>query len=286
MNIILGATGHIGSILSEKIKAGGKKLIVVTHDAHKVKDLTQQGYTVEVVDIYNSLALSKVLDMGQRAFIINPPANPITDTDTEELKTVHSIVEAVKNSSIKKLVVASTYGAQNIQRAGDLGVLYELEQQLQQLQKPVSIIRSAYYMSNWDGALQTIEKESAIYSFFEEDLEIPMIAPTDIATLAAKLLAQPIDHTETHFLEAPEKYSSQDVAKAFSNALNKAIKVITIPENKWIDHYQKIGFSTEAAESYAQMTKIVAKENYEKPNHPTLGCTTLEQYVAELVKNS
>lgn len=284
MHIILGGTGHVGSQLASNLKAKGEKVLVITHDANKMSDLKTQGYEVAVVDVYNANALRKVFNMGQRAFILNPPADPATDTDKEENKTVNAIIEAVTGSTLKKLVVASTYGVQKIERAGDLGVLFELEQQLKKLPLPVSIIRSAYYMSNWDIALQDIEKQSAIYTLFKPDFKIPMVAPQDIATLATKLMLDPINDTEQHFLSAKEYYSSNDVAKAFSQALNKSVKVISIPEKEWVNYYLKNGFSQLGAESYARMIKIVATEQYDKPTNPTHGNTTLEQYIAELVK--
>lgn len=286
MHIILGGTGHVGSHLAKILKDKGEKVLVVTHDANKTENLEAQGYEVAVVDIYNSNALRKVMNFSQRAFILNPPANPSTDTDKEEHKTVNSIVEAVDGSTLRKLVVASTYGAQPIDRAGDLGVLYNLEQKLQKLPIPVSIIRSAYYMSNWDIQLQEIQKNSTLTTLFEPNLKLPMVAPQDIAKLAATLMLQPIEHTEEHSLAAFEEYSSNDVADAFSFALNRTVNVNSIREDEWINYYQKIGFSKLAAESYAKMTKIVATEQYIKPKNPTYGETTIQQYIKNLVNFS
>lgn len=286
MHIILGGTGHVGSHLAKILKDKGEKVLIVTHDANKTDDLESQGYEIAVVDIYNPHALRKVMNLGQRAFILNPPADPSTDTDKEEHKTVNSIVEAVDGSTLKKLVVASTYGAQPIDSTGDLGVLYNLEQKLQKLPIPVSIIRSAYYMSNWDVQLQQIQKNSTLTTLFQPNLKLPMVAPQDIAQLAATLMLQPIEHTEKHSLAAFEEYSSNDVAEAFSHALNQTVKVNSIPQDEWVNYYQKFGFSKLAAESYAKMTKIVATEQYDKPKKPTYGETTLQQYIRNLVNFS
>jgi uncharacterized protein YbjT (DUF2867 family) len=58
-------------------------------------------------------------------------------------------------SGLEKIVAQSTYGAQPGEGKGDLNVLYDLEQALAAQPISVSVIRAAYYMSNWDAALKT-----------------------------------------------------------------------------------------------------------------------------------
>ncbi|TGR60102.1 NmrA family transcriptional regulator, partial [bacterium M00.F.Ca.ET.194.01.1.1] len=94
----------------------------------------------------------------RRAFLLNPPADPATDTDAEEQKTVAAIVTALAGSGLEKVVAESTYGAQPGEGIGDLSVLYGFEQKLKAQTIPASIIRAAYYMSNWDQALETARR--------------------------------------------------------------------------------------------------------------------------------
>ena len=44
---------------------------------------------------------------GKRAFLLNPPAAPSSDTDVEERATVAAIVEALEGSGLEKVVAAS-----------------------------------------------------------------------------------------------------------------------------------------------------------------------------------
>jgi hypothetical protein len=109
---------------------------------------------VAVVDVHDTPALTRVFRDGRRLFLLNPPAAPSTDTAREERKSVASILRALDESKIEKVVAESAYGAQPGEHVGDLGVLFELEQQLNQRSIPSSIIRAAYYMSNWDSAAE------------------------------------------------------------------------------------------------------------------------------------
>ena len=63
---------------------------------------------------------------------------------------MRSIVEALRDTALEKIVAESTYEAQPVEHAGDSGVLYEMEKALAAQSIPHSIVRAAYYMSNWD----------------------------------------------------------------------------------------------------------------------------------------
>lgn len=54
-------------------------------------------------------------------------------------------------------------------RPPDLGVLYEMEQQLSKTRIPATIIWGAYYMRNWDMSLVSVYEEGKLYPFFPAD---------------------------------------------------------------------------------------------------------------------
>ncbi|WP_352558698.1 NAD(P)H-binding protein [Mesorhizobium sp. M0129] len=158
MHVILGGTGHVGSAAAMALLRQGEDVTVVTRDESKAAWLVEQGAEAAVADVLDVEALREVLRRGKRAFLLNPPADPSTDTDAEERKTVGAIAAALEGSGLEKLVVESTYGAQAGEGVGDLTVLYGLEQKLKAQAIPASINRAAYYMSNWDQALETARR--------------------------------------------------------------------------------------------------------------------------------
>ena len=178
----------------------------------------------------------------------------------------------------------STYGAQPGEGLGDLGVLYEMEQELAGKDLSVSIIRAAYYMSNWDMALSTARQEGVVHTLYPVDLRLPMVSPDDIGQLAARLLMEPMDKTGLYYVEGPTQYSSTDVAKAFADALNKSVVALETPQEQWVPVLTSMGFSTKGAESMAAMTEVTLKKDYELPDSPVRGHTTLQAYVNQLVR--
>lgn len=288
MHIILGGTGHVGSALVKRLISAGEPVTLITHDPKKsgrvgkAKNDVPQRAKVALADVHDVPALRKVFQQGTRLFLLNPSADPTTDTDAEERATVKSIIEALQGTQLEKIVAESTYGAQPVQRAGDLGILYDMEKALEAQAVPFSVIRAAYYMSNWDAALKTAQEEGVIDSMYPVDFKLPMVAPQDLGELAARLMTEPAGKTGIFYAEGPEKYSPGDVAAAFSEALDKPVSVRVTPREKWVEGFKAMGFSPAAAQSYAAMTELTRDHPY-TADTPVRGRTTLRAYVRALV---
>ena len=141
MHIILGGTGHVGSVAAAALLRQGEAVTVVTRDEGKAAFLAEQGAEVAVADVRDIEALRQVFRRGRRAFLLNPPADPSTNTDAKERETVAAIVAALEGSGLEKVVAESTYGAQPGEGIGDLSVLYGLEQSSQpKLSRPASSV--------------------------------------------------------------------------------------------------------------------------------------------------
>jgi uncharacterized protein YbjT (DUF2867 family) len=284
MHIILGGTGHVGAALAGQLLDQGEKITIVSRNVQKAASWQAKGATIAIVDVRDSKALAEVFRSGKSLFLLNPPAAPSTDTAREERQTLACILRALDGSGMEKVVAQSTYGAQPGERLGDLGVLYEMEQAL--ASKPISttIIRAAYYMSNWEMSLESARKEGKVYSFFPPHLKLPMVSPEDIGRVAARLLTAKDEKGGLHYVEGPTAYTSIEVAQAFSAALHTSVEAVQIPVEQWIPAMQSMGFSPEAAQSMAAMTKVVVEKNYEQPAAPFRGSTTLQQYIFNLVE--
>src|SRR5689334_8604918 len=128
MFIVIGANGRVGSAAALTLLNAGHPVTAVLHRRDSVAGWRKHGAQTAVVDVHDSDALRAVFKTGTRAFLLNPNAAVSTDTDREEHATVRSIVAALAESGLEKVVAASTYGAQPGDRCGDLNILYDFEQ--------------------------------------------------------------------------------------------------------------------------------------------------------------
>lgn len=286
MYIILGGTGHIGSAAARALLARGQPVTIVTSDSKssKAHGWETQGAKVAEADVHDIASLHRVFRTGTRAFLLNPPAPINTDTDAEERQTVANIVAALEGSGLEKVVAESTYGAQPGEGTGDLSVLYELEEALKSQAIPATIIRGAYYMTNWDGSLEAAKKEGVLNTMYPPDMKLPMVFPADIGRYAARLLMEDVDKTGLHYVEGPDHYSAEDVAREFSLALNRAVRVEITPRDQWLAAFKGNGFSDAAAASYSRMTAAGIDGKIPPAVDPVRGSTTLREYITKLVE--
>ncbi|WP_447761630.1 NmrA family NAD(P)-binding protein [Sphingopyxis panaciterrae] len=283
MHVIMGGTGHVGSATAAALLDRGEAVTIVTRDADHAGEWQAKGAEIAEADVEDVATLRDVFHRARRAFLLNPPADTAKDTDAVERHTVADILAALDASGLEKIVAESTGGAQPGDRLGDLSVLWELEEGLRAQSIPAAINRAAYYMSNWDGQLDTIRKTGKLHTMFDADLPIPMVAPRDLGKVAADRLLSSLEDVGVRYVEGPARYSSADVAKAFSKALDRPVEVDVIPRDKWREAYRGLGFSAAAADSYARMTATSIDSGFDMPGDAVRGTTTIESYVRDLV---
>ncbi|MBY4610711.1 NmrA family NAD(P)-binding protein [Rhizobium sp. 9T] len=282
MYIVVGGTGHVGSAVAQTLLDEGEAVTIVTRDPEKAGAWQRRGAEVAVADVHDVASLREVFGRRKRAFLLNPNADISSDTDREERETVGCLLEAIKGSGLEKVVAQSTLGAQPGQQCGDLNVLYELEVGLRNQPIPASVIRAAYYYSNWDTMLEPVIKDGVLSTMLPADLKLPMVAPEDLGRVAARLLQAPIEQIGVYPVEGPERNSPNDVAAAFAAALGRAVRVDVIPRETWEDAYRSLGFSNAAAHSYARMTALTA-DGPEYPEDPIRGSISLQTYIGKLI---
>lgn len=280
MHIILGGTGHVGSATAMALLKRGKAVTIVTRHRDHGAALERAGATIAVADVHDVSALRAILRTGQRALLLNPPADFKIDTDLEERRTAAAIVSALDGSGLEKVVAASTYGAKAGERYGDLNTLFELEEGLRAQPIPFSINRAAYYYTNWDAQAQSVRERGVLQSFFPADFPLPMVSPEDLGDAAARRLTEPVSAGGIHYVEGPERYSPQDVANAYAAVLNRPVEVEVIPRSQWEAAYRALGFSEPAAYSYARMTAASLDDGFIAATQAERGKITLKQHVA------
>ena len=283
MYLIMGGTGHVGSATAAALLARGEQVTIVTHDAGRAGARQMKGAEIVEANVDDVAALRAAFRRARRALLLNPPADTSADTDAVERRTVANILSALDGSGLEKVVAVSTGGAQPGDRIGDLNVLWELEEGLRRQSIPAAINRGAYYMSNWDGQLDAVRKTGKLQTMYPADLPIPMVAPLDLGEIAAQRLMSTLADTGVRYVEGPRRYSSADVAQAFSQALGMPVGIDVTPRGKWKEAFRGLGFSEAAADSYARMTAASLDSGFDMPDEPLRGTTTLEAHIRDLL---
>jgi uncharacterized protein YbjT (DUF2867 family) len=284
MNIIVGASGQVGSHLTERLLDKGIPAIAVVRNQEKIKD---ESFIVRQADLFNLEQVVNAFNGGTTAFLLTPENPSSNDIIKDTKKIIENYRKAVEEKKIQRIVCLSCIGAHIEGKIGNILMSRLLEKQFDNLNIEKIIIRPSYYFSNWLGYLSTIEQYGVLPTFFPEDLKVEMHSPLDLADFIADVIAKPLGQPKTivYELVGPTKYSSFDIAKIFSTIFNKDVSIQSITCDKWKETLLSVGFTNNTADNLCDMTQAVVDglTSPEYPNSTIHLKTDFESYMKQLL---
>ena len=232
MYAITGITGKVGGIVARTLLAAGLPVRGVVRDADKGRPWADKSCEVAVASISDAAGLTSAFSDVDGVFLMTPP-----DFDPEPgFPKTHEAIAAVKAAIAAaqpaKVVFLSTVGAQ-VTEFNLLNNSNITEEGLRTVPVPVAFLRAAWFMENasWDVAAA---KAGIIPSFLQPlDHPIPMVATTDIGSTAAELLRESWTGLRIVELEGPRRYSANDVAVGFAEAVGHPVQMEPVPRETW-----------------------------------------------------
>ena len=257
MNIILGATGQIGSMLVDNLLKKGQPVRAVIRNVSKAQELKNKGAEVVIADYSDIEALKEAFNGGGSVFLLTPE-NPGCESCLNEIQTIlNNYREAVLSSQVTKIVGLSSMGAQNESGTGNLMASYMLEHVFSGLEIEQIFVRPAYYFSNWLGYLELVKENGILPNFFPPEMKIPMIAPSDVANFLANIIICKTPQERVYEIMGSHVYSSSDIAKIFGDVLNRNVSLQQLLPEEWESTLIQAGFSKDGANNLMLMTKAV-----------------------------
>ena len=284
MFIVSGATGQTGSAVAKTLLEKSLPVRVIVRSREKGAAYAELGAEVAVADLQDAAALTEALRGGQAFYLINPPAYQSEDQFAELEKIIAAAQTAIENSTLEKIVVLSSIGAQIVSETGNIWVGYRLEQAFGNSNIPVTFLRAGSFMENWRGVLETAKTAGVLPSFYQPlDRKIPQIAAADIGRIAAESMQEKTSGVEVKEL-AGFYISPDETAEAVGKVLGRKIKAVPVPEDQWLGILNNYNSPKNAA-SLAEMFKALNSGyvKFETENQIT-GKITVEDWAREVLK--
>jgi uncharacterized protein YbjT (DUF2867 family) len=258
MNIVVGASGQVGSAIVEHLVSKNEPVKAVIRNPDKAKELQNlQNVSVEIADAFDLPALQKAFKNGSSVLLMTPD-NPDSDDVMGDTKTMlNNYKKAIEGSAIKKIVGLSSMGAQYETNSGSLKMSFMLEHNFSESNVQKIFVRPAYYYSNWMELIAVIQEQGVLPTFFPIDLKIPMCSPLDVAKFLADQMSNAIEGEPIYEVEGPEWYSSSDIANAFAKVLNRDVVPRQIPREDWWKTIKEFGFTDDVTKNFIEMTQTV-----------------------------
>ena len=288
MYVVMGATGHTGSVVAEKLLAAGKKVRVIGRDASRLGKFTQRGAEAVVADVTNSAAMNKAFVGAEAVYALIPPNSTSPEVLTSAARVSDAIASALKSNGVPYAVLLSSIGADKADKTGPVVGLHHLEEKLQAIPSLNALfLRPGYFMENLLPQVGVIKSFGNMAGPVKADLPLPMIATRDIAAVAADaLLASNFQGKHTRELLGPREVTYNEAAKVIGAAIDKPdLRYLQLPNMQLKPILVQMGMSPNMADLLLEMTDALNSGHMKalEPRSPqNTTPTAIETFAAEV----
>lgn len=256
MFVVLGASGHTGRVVAEKLLAAGKKVRVVGRGAEHLRDLATAGAEVAVANATDAPALTKAFKGAESTYVLIPPDPSNSDYRAFQERVSDAIAVAVQNAGVKNVVSLSSFGADKASGTGPVVGLHNLEQKLNAIDGVNALyLRAGYFMTNTLPQVSVIRMMGSLAGPVRANLKLPLIATQDIGAAAADaLLRGDIRGKQTRELQGQRDLDYVEVASIIGKAIGKSgLGYVQAPDEQIKEGMVKMGMSANMAALIIEM---------------------------------
>jgi uncharacterized protein YbjT (DUF2867 family) len=288
MYTVLGATGHIGSVVTKKLLEKGEKVRVFGRSVARLQPFVQRGAEAFIGDVKDADALSRAFQGVRAAFLMIPPGMSSPDYRTEQDRASEALSLAAKNAGLHYAVNLSSIGAQAAAGTGPILGAHFSELKLNAVDKlNVLHLRPGYFFENHLAGISMIQMMGLFGGPLRADVKRPMIGTKDIgAYVTDRLLKLDFNGKQTQELLGERDLSMNEVAAIIGRALNKPeLRYAQFPYDQVQQVLVQMGTPVKTATYFIEMFKgfndgvVVALEPRTAANTTP---TSLEAFVKEV----
>ncbi|HET9995616.1 MAG TPA: NAD(P)H-binding protein [Candidatus Acidoferrum sp.] len=288
MYTILGATGHTGSVVANKLLEQGKQVRVVGRDAKKLAPLVSRGAEAFVGDATDADALGRAFSGAEAVYALIPPNMTTDDVRGYQDQVTNAVAKAIESAKVKYAVVLSSIGADKPDKTGPVVGLHYMEGKLSKISGLNALfLRAGYFMENTLAQVGIIRNFGMMAGPVRADLALPMIATRDIGAVAADALVRLDFHgPQTRELLGQRDVTYNDVAKIAGAAIGKpALMYVELPAEQVIQAMMGMGMSKNLATLICEMADALNNgymKALEARSAKNITPTSFEAFVQEL----
>lgn len=287
MYVIMGATGHTGSVVANTLLNKGKKVRVVGRDSKKLAPFVSQGADAFVANALDAQALGQAFAGAEAVYALIPPNLTSDEYRRYQGQVTNAIATAIEAAGVQHAVTLSSFGADKPDRTGPIVGLHAMETRLNQIEGlNVLHLRAWYFMENTLPQVGVIQSFGMMAGPVDAELPLPMIAAKDIGAAAAEaLLKLDFKGKQTQELQGQRNLNYNEAAKIIGEGIGKpGLAYVRLPEDQVIQALSSMGMSKNVASLIVEMANAI-NSGYVKALEPRSAknttLTSFEQFVRE-----
>lgn len=284
--IVTGSLGNISKPLTEELVQKGHAVTVISSKTDKQPAIEALGATAAIGSLDDVDFLTKTFTGADAVYAMVPPNFAEPDQIAYYQKIGNSYAQAVQQAGIKQVVYLSSYGADLDKGTGFILGAHHVEGILDKLTDvAVTHLRPGYFYYNLNNFIGMIKGAGFIASNFGGDDKMVMVAPIDIATVAAEELTAPATGRKVRHI-ASDEHTASEVAQILGAAIGKPdLQWLTFSDEQTQAGMEKNGVPPSIAAMFVELGASLHSgaliQDYELNKPATMGKVKLEEFAKE-----
>lgn len=287
IHVVLGASGHVGGAVAERLLGAGRRVRAVARNADRLKPLASRGAEVLAGSIDDPAFARRALEGARAAFVLLPPFLGKGIRAWQD-RTAGVLGDALEAAKVPHAVTLSSVGAQLPDGNGPIAGVHALERRIDRI-PGISVVhlRPGYFFENNLGVIGLVKAMGANGGALRPDLSMPHVATRDIGEVAARrLLSLDWKGREILELHGERDLTMAEVTRALGAAIGKPdLPYAHFPYADAQKGLVQAGLPEEMAALYMEMSKGF-NEGRVKTTQPRSPATTtptrIELWAAEV----
>lgn len=252
MYAVMGITGNVGGAIANTLLQQGKQVRGIVRDAARAEAWKERGVEIVIADYDDNLVAAFTGVEGIFAMI---PPNLTPDPGfPDSLARIAAIKKAVIAAKPPRAVFLSSIGSEKSSGLGLITTTHILEEELGSTGIASAFLRPGSFMENILHSIAGARATGQYFAFYQPlEHPYPLIATDDIGHIGAETLLDTWQGNRFIEISGPAYYSSNDVAAALSQALDKPISAVAVPRETWVDTMAQHGIPADRSGAYIEM---------------------------------
>ncbi len=286
--IVTGSLGNISKPLAQQLVAEGHDVTVVSSKEDRRAEIEAMGAKAAVGSVADVDFLTQTFTGADAVYAMSPPDFSKTDMVKYQAENGQDYAEALKASGVKRVVFLSSFGAHRDNGTGIIVGKHHAENTLAAELPGVSmtVLRPAYFYYNLYHQMPMV-KQGFMAANYGDD-KIPMVAPADIAAVAAEELTRTATApgVNVRYIASDER-TGAEVADVLGKAIgNPELKWMQVSDEQSQAGMEGAGIPAQLAGQLNEMYGALRgggamSEHYEQNRPAEMGKTKLEDFAHE-----
>jgi uncharacterized protein YbjT (DUF2867 family) len=276
MYVVLGASGHTGSVVAETLLTNGEKVRAVARSKERLVTLANRGAEAFAGDASDSAFLTRAFDGARAVYFLVPPNVTSTDYRAYQDHVTDAAAAAFEAARVRYAVTLSSVGAEQESGTGPVAGLHYMESRFGQIPGLNALhLRAGYFMENTLPQVGVIQSFGMMGGPVRADLPLPMIATRDIGSAAAEaLLKLDFSGQQKRELLGQRDITYTEAAQIIGGAIGQPhLTYMQLPAAQVIPALMQIGMSKNVAELICEMADAL-NDGRMKPQEPRSAANT------------